>query len=625
MLAGRIAYLSPVHAFQNTTLLGLFDLAMYTDYFGFQEKPFGVTPDPRFFFTNPCYQEAYASLLYGIHERRGFIVLTGEIGTGKTTLLRRLMAHLESNVRFVFFYNTTLTFDELLDFMCVELALPMKEAGRLHRIRALNQLLTDQLARAGTVALLIDEAQNLGEEVLENLRLLTNLETSAEKLLQVVLVGQPELEAKLARPELRQLKQRIAIQCRLERLANEEVGPFINYRLQVVGYKRHQLFTPDAVQEIAYYSKGFPRLINILCDNALLIAYAMSQKRVTGEIIQEAANDLRFELRGGGPLVTGASRQLSREVGWKKTRERVPWGRAAQQTKAYRGSRRKLRIAAAALFLGLGGVGLYVGQGNSRLVEGVKQGLGTWQKTLHGTLGGGIENPERRASPLPRDQISSVDERMIASTEKGGPPSAADLSRVEARTESRDSHVTPEQTMTSGEERISTPARPGHDERRPLGSVSEVAGWRDKPMLIPPGSRMAEIAANTYGAQRDLGLDLIKEYNRQIENLNRIRAGQRLWLPPISQETLVRQQPDGSYHLILAAFRSPQQAEQLAQLARLKNYDIVVSARPVSHNLVLHRVEIHGLTNLDAVDRAWEIASTNHWITLADESSGKRF
>jgi general secretion pathway protein A len=598
---------------------------MYTDYFGFREKPFGVTPDPRFFYTNPCYQEAYASLLYGIRERRGFIVLTGEVGTGKTTLLRRLMQHMESNVRFVFFYNTTLTFEELLDFMCEELGLPVKEAGRHHKIHALNQLLMDQLASAGTVALLIDEAQNLGEEVLEHLRLLSNFETTAEKLLQIVLVGQPELESKLSRPELRQLKQRIAVQCRLERLDDEEVGPFINYRLNVVGYKRHQLFTADAVQEIAYYSKGYPRLINILCDNALLIAYATSQKSVTGEIIEEAANDLRFELRGGGPLATGESRHLSSEVGLKEARDTVPLRRADYQKKAYSHSRRKSRITAAVLFLGIGGVGFYVGQVNSSLVEGVKERLGTWQKTLQGTLGGGSENPEHRESPLHGDQLASVDERMTASTGKGGPASATDLSRMEARKESRDSHVTSEQTMTSGGDRISTTARGGNDEVSSIGSVSEVANRREKPMLVPPGSTIAEIAANTYGAQRDLGLDLIKEYNSQIENLNRIRAGQPLWLPPLSQETLVRQQPDGSYSLILASFRTSQQAEQLAQLARQKSYDIAVRARPVSKNLVLHRVEINGLANLDAVDRAWEIAFTDHWSAFADHRSGKRF
>jgi len=598
---------------------------MYTDYFGFREKPFGVTPDPRFFYTNPCYQEAYAGLLYGIHERRGFIVLTGEVGTGKTTLLRRLMQHMESNVRFVFFYHTTLSFEELLDFMCEELGLPIQEAGRHHKIHALNQLLMDQLARAGTVALLIDEAHNLGQEVLEHLRLLSNFETTAEKLLQIVLVGQPELESKLSRPELRQLKQRIAVQCRLERLDDAEVGPFINYRLNVVGYKRHQLFTPDAVQEIAYYSKGFPRLINILCDNALLIAYATSQKRVTGAIIEEAATDLRFELRRGGPLATGESRHLSSEVGLKEARDTVPRGRADHQKKAYRTSRRKSRITAAVLCLGMAGVGFYLGQVNNNLVEGVNEKLGTWHKTLQGTLGGRIENPERRESSLRGDQISSVDERMTASTEKAGPASAADLSGVEARKERQDSHVPSEHTMTSSGDRISTTAKGGNDEVSSIGSVSEVASRREQPMVVPPGSTIAEIAANIYGAQRDLGLDLIKEYNSQIENLNRIRAGQPLWLPPLSQETLVRQQPDGSYRFILASFRTSQQAEQLAQLARLKSYDVAVRARPVSKNLVLHRVEINGLANREAVDRAWEIAFTNHWIAFADHRSGKRF
>lgn len=598
---------------------------MYTDYFGFREKPFGVTPDPRFFYTNPCYQEAYASLLYGIRERRGFIVLTGEVGTGKTTLLRRLMQQMESNVRFVFFYNTTLSFEELLDFMCEELGLPIKEAGRHHKIHALNQLLMDQLARAGTVALLIDEAQNLGEEVLEHLRLLSNFETTAEKLLQVVLVGQPELESKLSQPELRQLKQRIAVQCRLERLDDKEVGPFINYRLNVVGFKRHQLFTPDAVQEIAYYSKGYPRLINILCDNALLIAYATSQKSLTGEIIEEAANDLRFELRGGGSLATGKSRHLSTEVGSEEARHTVPLRQAAYQKKAYSHSRTKSWVTAVVLFLGIGGLGFYLGQVNSSLVEGVNEKLRTWHKTLQGTLGGRIENPERYNSPLRGDQISSVDGRMTTSTGNVGLAPAPDLARVEARQEGRESHVTSEQTRTSSGERISTSARGGNAEVSSIGSPSEVASRREKPMLVPPGSTIAEIAAHTYGAQRDLGLDLIKEYNSQIENLNRIRAGQPLWLPPLSQETLVRQQPDGSYSLILASFRTSQQAEQLAQLARQKSYEILVRARPVSHNLVLHRVEINGLANRDAVDRAWEIAFTNHWIAFADQRSGKRF
>ena len=268
---------------------------MYTSYFGFDEKPFNVTPDPRFFFTNPGYQEAYANLLYGIRERKGFLLLTGEVGTGKTTILQRLMEELESTVRFVFFYNTNLSFEELLTFTCQELGLPGKEGSRLEKIGALNEFLLNQLRNGSTTVLFIDEAQNLKGEVFENLRLLSNLETPREKLLQIVLAGQPELEAKLDRNDLRQLKQRIFSQSRLSSLSEQEVAGFIDYRLKAVGSRQNDLFPRNAVREIALYSKGIPRLINIICDNALLIAYAASEKKVTADIIQEVARDMRLE------------------------------------------------------------------------------------------------------------------------------------------------------------------------------------------------------------------------------------------------------------------------------------------------------------------------------------------
>lgn len=268
---------------------------MYSTYFGFREKPFNVTPNPRFFYPNPVYQEAYANLLYGIRERKGFLVLTGEVGTGKTTVLRRLMDNMDSTLRFVFFYNTTLGFEELLSFICDELRLQPHGDGRLKKIQALNQFLLEQLRKGSTAVLFIDEAQNLSEQVFENLRLLSNLETAKEKLLQIVLAGQPELENKLDQPELRQLKQRVSLQCRLDRLKEQEVGPFINYRLKTVGYQRNDLFVGSAVKQIAFYSQGIPRLINVICDNALLIAYAASQKRVSSEIIREVARDLRLE------------------------------------------------------------------------------------------------------------------------------------------------------------------------------------------------------------------------------------------------------------------------------------------------------------------------------------------
>ncbi|MGH7806212.1 MAG: ExeA family protein, partial [Candidatus Binatia bacterium] len=183
---------------------------MYLSHFGFREPPFSVTPNPKFLYSNPAYEEAFANLRYGIEGRKGFIVLTGEVGTGKTTLLRRLMATLHPKTPFVFLFNTRLAFDEILAFVCDELRIAPVPSLRVQRIQVLNEFLLRQVREGRTTALLVDEAQNLGDDVLEELRLLSNLETNDEKLLQIALVGQPELDAKLARQELRQLRQRIA-------------------------------------------------------------------------------------------------------------------------------------------------------------------------------------------------------------------------------------------------------------------------------------------------------------------------------------------------------------------------------------------------------------------------------
>ena len=266
---------------------------MYNSYFGFLESPFSVTPDPRFFYTNPIYQEAYAILRYGIEAKKGFIVITGEVGTGKTTLLRKLMRNLEDTVHSVFIFNTDLSFPELLQLTLHDLGLAPKEASKVTMLQQLNDYLIKQLKQGHTVAMLIDEAQNLSDDALENLRLLSNLETDQEKLLQIVLMGQPELEAKLDQPKLRQLKQRVALQCRLAPLKDEEVGPYIDFRLRAVGCEDKDLFHPNAIQQIAFYSKGIPRLINIICDNALLCAYARSKKIVSADMIKEVARDLR--------------------------------------------------------------------------------------------------------------------------------------------------------------------------------------------------------------------------------------------------------------------------------------------------------------------------------------------
>jgi general secretion pathway protein A len=596
---------------------------MYTEYFGFREKPFSITPDPRFFYTNPRYQEAYASLLYGIRERRGFIVLTGEIGTGKTTVLRRLMANMGHLIRFVFFYNTTVTFEEILDFICQELELPLRESGRIHKIQVLNEFLLDQLTMGKTVALLIDEAQNLGDEVLENLRLLSNLETATEKLLQIVLVGQPELEIKLGLHALRQLKQRIAMQCRLERLDNEEVGPFIYYRLNAVGYKRQQLFSPEAIQEIAAYSKGFPRLINVLCDNALLIAYASSQKRITPDIVREAAEDLRLERQEGDSSMGEMAGLPSRESRVQKSFGGAHPGGALPHGTPYRSGRSALRLAVIVALLGMAGFSLHTWWVESGFLESLSEALRGLPHILHSTRGGGMEEHSVVEPPLDSSQQAAGHERLAGVSGERGPASAAVLRPVDLPTEGRDAHAASKPLPGAGGDMASGAGGPDNQAIESGATMPEVAGWREKPITVQLGSTVAEIAANIYGVQRNLGLDLIKEYNPHVENLNRIIAGQRLWIPPLSREALVRQQPDGSYNLILASFRNPQQSSQLVRITRPAGYDVVVTPRRVSDDLTLYRVEISGLESIEAVNQAWEIASANQWIAFVENRPGR--
>lgn len=281
--------------------------AMLESQFGFREMPFGVTPDPRFFYGHPLYLEGLAALVHGIESKKGFMLVTGEVGTGKTILLRKLMRHVETRVHFVFVSNSHLTSYGLTELMVQNLGLSNKEKTRLDMIQDLNNYLIQQLRTGRTVALLIDEAQKLSDEALEGLCDLSNLETDEEKLLQIVLVGQPELLTKLSKPSLRRVKQRIAIHHRLHSLqTTSEIDHYIRHRLQIVGYDGPEIFTKEAVEAIWHYSGGTPRLINILCDNSLAMAGVAGRKKVSPYLIMRAAGGLLLE-QGNEVAKMGAS------------------------------------------------------------------------------------------------------------------------------------------------------------------------------------------------------------------------------------------------------------------------------------------------------------------------------
>jgi general secretion pathway protein A len=265
---------------------------IYNEYFGFLESPFSVTPNSRFFYTNGLYQEALANLRYGIEWRKGLVVMTGEVGTGKTTLLGKMMRSLAATTHPIFLSYGELTYTELLQIISRELGLACDGQDRLATVEKLREYLIKQHEENHIVALLIDEAQNLSDEMFEGIRVLSNFETENGKLLQILLTGQPELEARLGQPSLRHLKQRVVLHCRLAPLKNDEVGGYIDFRLQKAGYAGKELFNREAVGQISLYTGGIPRLINIVCDNALLLAYAGSKKQVSTEMVQEVARDL---------------------------------------------------------------------------------------------------------------------------------------------------------------------------------------------------------------------------------------------------------------------------------------------------------------------------------------------
>ena len=272
-------------------------LPVYAEFFGLNEAPFNITPDPKFLFASTCHQEGLAQLKYGIEARRGFIVLTGEVGTGKTTLLQALLRQLASETKTALIFSAIENSLDLLRYICEEFRLvePVDKAKNAHDyIALLNSFLLQEYRHGHNAALILDEAQNLSTEVLESVRLLSNFETTKDKLLQILLVGQPELNNRLNTPQLRQLRQRIALRHRLRALTLEECDRYIKSRLQCAGTSS-MVFSRQAVEAIYHLSTGIPRLINVMCDNSMISAYALERRSVDVRLIDEVAEDLSLQ------------------------------------------------------------------------------------------------------------------------------------------------------------------------------------------------------------------------------------------------------------------------------------------------------------------------------------------
>jgi|APFre7841882590_1041340.scaffolds.fasta_scaffold01745_4 general secretion pathway protein A len=265
---------------------------MYTKFYGLIEKPFEITPDPRFLYLSENHKEALAYLTYAVRERKGFTVITGEVGTGKTTLVQTLLSRLDGNTRTAYLFNPKLGSTDFLHYICEDLGIKGQKRSKGQYLASLHNFLMSCYARNENVVLIIDEAHTLDPKLLEEVRLLTNLETPKSKLLQVVLMGQPELNEILNCPQFRQLKQRISLRYHMQPLNKEETREYIKKRMRMAGTVDPDIFTPKAVKVIYKYSKGIPRLINIVCDNALLAGYAADQKVIGKSIVREVINHL---------------------------------------------------------------------------------------------------------------------------------------------------------------------------------------------------------------------------------------------------------------------------------------------------------------------------------------------
>lgn len=288
---------------------------MYKNFFGLKDNPFNVSPDPRYLFLTQQVEETLSGLTYGIQTRKGIITLTGEVGTGKTTLVNRLLDWLrERPTKTAFLFNSRMNSAQLFDFLLAEFEIPCESKSKSQQLMKLNHWLMERFRAGETAIVILDEAQNLTFPVLEEVRLLTNLETSSEKLLQIVLSGQPELDEKLNLPQLRQLRQRIMIRCKTAPLTKEQTHDYILERLRIAGAVPGQppIFSQVAMDTVHLYSLGIPRVVNLLCEHSLINAYVDQQRPIQSKVVEDVARE--FQLDEVEPIASPETVRTSAEL-----------------------------------------------------------------------------------------------------------------------------------------------------------------------------------------------------------------------------------------------------------------------------------------------------------------------
>lgn len=587
---------------------------MYCDFYQLTERPFNVTPDPKFLYLNARYREAIASLNYGITQRKGFITLIGEAGTGKTTLLKKLLEDLDSKTRTVFIFNTNVTFEEILEYIFGEFDLPVHNGKKLYMLQRLNAFLLEELRGGGNVALLIDEAQDLEFSVLEDLRLLSNLETAKEKILQIVLSGQPELGQKLSNPVLRQLRQRIGINCRLLPLSRDEVTEYIRCRLEAAQCPDLKLFSREAEDQIYHFSRGIPRLVNVVSDNALVIGYALGKRRIGADIIAEAAADLMSlepqlgEVREQ-PVVVAAPQAPERP---------------RNQWRARFGVSSVVLVVALAGLLSIGRTALHKPTDEPAAetppparLEVIRPGSeprGSGVGYSSEPTSGGVEQAGVLAAPADGAAMAAglrLSEKELAATDTAARPAERPKTDVViAKQPETDAAAPAVAQPTAAPERPEeakgkTPVLPERDMDAGssgfvlAGNALRLDGVQFAPVVAHAGDSISGIARRQYGQASYTILDLLKLANPELRDVDVIAAGQTIRLPELGDGFPILN--DGSGHYALLVLSTPQQrrATALQHALRSHGFAAAVTTGNVGARKPLYRVVLSGFAGRD--------------------------
>lgn len=521
---------------------------MYCNHYGLKEKPFDVTPDPRFLYLSPEHQEALASLLYGIRERRGFIVMVGEVGTGKTTLLNTVLDQLDEKTKVAYIFNTDQDFEAILSHALVDLGLmdPGENLSKQEAVDRLNRFAIEELRIGRNVALIVDEAQNLDHGCLESLRLLSNLETRKHKLIQIVLSGQPELDSNLNDPRLRQLSQRISLRRFINPLNEKETYEYIGHRLAIANYRGPSLFSRRAQQLIWEYSGGIPRKINILCDNALLIGYGLKRKRIKVHLVEETIKDLSWS-----PFYKKAEPQIVTPA--KNKKPHIISGTFRPRSTS---ATTLVLTACLILVVGLLFVNLLIIPPKGGALPPHELAIGQITRDLNKSYESNKPSlpASAQAEISPEVPLTSVSEEkveIVVSTRPEKPQETA--IQTAATSQPVDSaqpivQILPVTNNQNGSESNAETANITEEKSKLVDSIIPDASkvnmntpvmkkqpsW--KSLVVKKGDSFSKLVASVYGRSNKTNQKLVHKHNPHIQNVHRIEIGQKIIFPPLSEK-----------------------------------------------------------------------------------------